>query len=295
MTHIIRLFIAALLLAALPAASVGAQDADDLPTIPYYTSQEGGRQFNVPIPVGWRVDNSHPDYLRMTPAADAETNAIYVMALAPETSTEEAIRRIDDGWTLNQRAVSEIIFDGLVWDLTAFDIAQGGNISAFVQARDEATYAVIHVNRDAAVDVYMMGLQPAIGEDAITLDDVMRRLYPDFDAAPQETAELLLGNATWQWNAFTADEDAFTTLHQQRAGSVYAIVERGGGETVDSVNRAIYTVIFGFFVTPDNADFMWAGIIASLGTLLLLIGAYYARHRNAEKDLQVIEQLESES
>ncbi|TVR22165.1 MAG: hypothetical protein EA396_06670 [Anaerolineaceae bacterium] len=295
MRHLIALCIAALLLTVLPASHAQAQEADTLPTIPYYTSQEGGRQFNVPIPAGWQVDDSHSDYLRMTPTADAETNAIYIMALTPGTETEEAIRRIDDGWTLNRRATSEIIFDGLAWDLSAFDIAEGGNISAFMQARDNATYAVIHVNRNAAVDVYMMGLQPGIGEDAITLDDVMRRLYPDFNAAPDETTDLLLGNATWQWSAFTADEDAFTTLHQQRAGSVYAIIERGGGETVDSVNRAIYTVIFGFFITPDNADFMWAGIIASIAILLLLIGAYYARHRNAEKDLQLIEQLESES
>lgn len=298
-----RLLVCVVALLCLFPTSAHAQDTEDetpaLPVIPYYTSQQAGRQFNVPIPAGWEVDDSDGRYLRMTNAAT--NGAIYVMKLTDAPDISAAVNMLittvaPDFIGRVPHTQADITFDGLTWEIRLYDApqAQDGNLTVYAQERDNAVYTVAYLNTEDAIDFYMLALQSESLNSPVTLDDILNRIYEGFDSTPQESQTISYGATTWQRNIFVVDGEQIITLHQDRAGSIYAVIQRGEGGAIDTVNRAMYTIIFGFFVTPQNTGFLWLGLAATMGIILLLLFSIYLRYRNAQKDLELIEQLEAE-
>lgn len=284
---------------AIPAL---AQDdeAEALPVIPYYTSTQGTRQFNMPIPAGWSVDDTHPEYLQFTnDNADGSFYIFHNHVSDSETAVQTAIDIIAPDFAPNLRQQSEISFDGLIWEVSLYDGANGGNMSAFSQVRDEDVYTLIYLNPNPEYDFYIYATEGATTTEGATAtegatDDVLTALFPD-ETFTHETSL----DGTWGqhiYNSETADGETkpLYLLARQSANNLYTVVQHGEGETINAVNRSLYTMLFGFFITPDNSGYLWLGLAVSLGTILVLIVSIFLRYRNAEQDLKTIEQLEAE-
>ncbi len=48
------------------------------------------------------------------------------------------------------------------------------------------------------------------------------------------------------------------------------------------------------FVTPSNGEYLALAVVVSFGALLLFVGSVFARYRNAQRDMDVIEQMAEE-
>lgn len=285
----IRLFIT-LIVAFLLALPVLAQDeeAEALPVIPYYTSTQGTRQFNLPIPAGWAVDDTHPEYLLFTNAqADGDFYVFHNHISDSETAVQTAIDIIAPEFDGTLRNHSEVSFDGLIWEVSLYDGADGGNISAFSQVRDEDVYTIIYLNPNAQYDFYIYA---TVG----TVDDVIGTLFPEETFVHQTSVDGLWGQHIYNSESADGETQPLYVLEQGRGDNIYTVVQHGEGETINAVSRSLYTMLFGFFITPDNSGYLWLGLAVSLGTILVLIASIFMRYRNAAKDLQTIENLEAE-
>ena len=280
-----------LLLALLLVFPVFAQDSvpeEPIPVIPYYTSTQGARQFNLPIPAGWTVDDTHPEYLQFSnEGADGSFYVFHNHVSDSETAVQNAIGIIAPDFTPTLRQQSAISFDALIWDVSLYDGADGGNISAFSQVRDDDVYTILYANPNAEYDFYIYAAEG-------TPDDVIEMLFPEETFTHQTSVEGLWGQHIYNSESADGETKPLYLLEQQRGGNLYAVVQHGEGETINTVSRSLYTMLFGFFITPDNSGYLWLGLAVSLGTILVLITSIIMRYRNAEKDLQMIENLEAE-
>lgn len=288
----IRIFTTLLIVLAFALPTL-AQDAEDetveaLPVIPYYTSTQGARQFNIPIPAGWSVDDTHPEYLQFSnDQADGDFYIFHNHVSDSETAVQSAIDIIASDSAPTLRNHSEISFDGLIWEVSIYDGTNGSNISAFSQVRDEDVYTIIYLNPNAEYAFYIYAAEG-------TVESVIEAIFPEETFTHQTTVDGLWGQHIY--NSETADGETkpLYVLEQGRGNNRYTVIQHGEGETINAVSRSLYTMLFGFFITPDNSGYLWLGMAVSLGTILVLIASIVMRYRNAEKDLQTIENLEAE-
>jgi hypothetical protein len=287
-----RLFLTLLIVFLFAVPALAEDEAEQtseeaLPVIPYYTSTQGTRQFNIPIPVGWTVDDTHPEYLQFSnEQADGDFYIFHHHVSDSETAVQSSIDIIAPDFNGTLRNQSNITFDGLIWEVSIYDGADGGNISAFSQVRDDDVYTIIYANPNAEYDFYIYATEG-------TIEDVLSAVFPDETFTHQTSLEGIWGQHIY--NSATDDETKpLYALEQRRGDNIYAVIQHGEGETINAVSRSLYTMLFGFFITPDNSGYLWLGLAVSLGTILVLIASIYLRYRNAEKDLLMIENLEAE-
>jgi hypothetical protein len=286
---------AALFLLAWP---VMAQDddgeAEPLPVIPYYTSQEGGQQFNIPIPSNWAVVDSNETLIRMaSPAVDDSIYVIAEEAVNQDDAVLAGLERILPDHNFESRYQSSVTIDGLPWGNYVFDITEGGTVSAFARAQDDQTYVMYYINQDDTTEIYMPTVE--VDEEGAGLQTALEAIYPGFDAEPQNTSEVRLSSGVWIRNDFELEDGGeLHTLHQERFGKTYVVIENGDGTVIDAVNKSLYTSLFGFFITPENTNYLILGLGATFGLIVILVISYMVRHRNAEKDLELIRQLQAD-
>lgn len=48
------------------------------------------------------------------------------------------------------------------------------------------------------------------------------------------------------------------------------------------------------FITPSNGEYLALALVVSFGTLLLFVGSVFARYRNAQRDIEMIDQMAEE-
>ncbi|MFW5709149.1 MAG: hypothetical protein ACOCX5_02895 [Chloroflexota bacterium] len=287
------LFIGIMLILVWP---VMAQDEADepLPVIPYYTSSESGQQFNIPIPSGWAVTSPDDEefVILQSPGAPGE---IAVLAVEEESATaaiERGLARVDPERSATLLLEDTVNIDGITWTKTIYDLAAGGTLTAFSQQRDDVFYLLMFLNPQADIDFYMLASTGEDIDDTVPVEAVLREIYPEFDAEPDATREVELSNGTWIRSEYSFQDEPLYTLHQSSFGTTYAVIQFGGeGDMLDSVNKALFTVLLGFFVTPQNTNFLTLGLIASFGLLAVLVGSILLRHRSLKKDIELMEQL----
>ncbi len=284
--------------------SVGASAQDEeaelepLPVIPYYTSQENGQQFNVPIPVDWRVV-ADDEYIRMV--NDDTTGEIYTIAVPSddldlEAAIIEGLRRINPEITVEERLTGRITIDGLTWAKDLYRINGGGDISAFARTQDGIVYMLLYINPDPDITFLMFAAENEDATQDIPVESAISEVFPEITLpAADATDDIRFADRVWTQSTYSLNDDTLHTLYQGRFGKLYLVMERGGdGATLETVNRALFTVLFGFFVTPENTEYLWLGLVASFFLIVVLIGSIYIRHQNAEKDLQMIESLQDD-
>lgn len=281
------------------AAEEDEADAEPLPVFPYYTSSDEGARFNIPIPPGWQDVSTTEQYARLQIPGSAELGDIYTVAVL-ETDADAAallaFSEINPDWQGEQIGEGSLRLDGLTWAQRLYDLGDDGTATAFLQNRDDVTFALIFHNPNPDADFYMLaGTTDVDDEDgAAVLQAELAALYPTVSDEPDDEAPVELSNGTWIQATYSAGDDTIHTLRQARFGVVYMVIERGDGRLLEQVNKSLFTVLFGFFVTPENDDYLNLGIASVFALLALLIGSMWLRHRNLEKDVKLLAQLQDE-
>jgi len=276
-----------------PVIAQDAPEPTQLPVIPYYSSSQN---FNVPIPPGWRQISTEAGLAEFIhPDVDGAIYALAVQAEDVQSALNAAFEQLIPELEIEQRLTGVITLDGLDWYKSLYDIVGGGNITAFVQQRDSTYYVLLYLNRNPEIDLYMLAIEAENNNEQVSIEEVLSQLYPGVDLEPITSNEVELSNGTWIRSTYQLpDGEALHTLHQVRFDTTYVVIERGDGETLDTVNKALFTALFGFFVTPDNDEYLLLGIVVAAGLVIGLILSMVVRYRNLQKDERLIQQLKQD-
>ena len=298
MLKILRnLLLLVLLLGIVFAAS--AQEDEELPVIPYITSAESVESFNIPIPDNWEnVGTAGQPHL----VNDGVAGDIYIVTVGSNdimTGQVGSIQQILPDFEGEPRATGELNLDGDIWTQSVFDLPDGDNVTAFSVLRDEVVYSLVYVNQEPDSDFYMVAVRPE-GNLDVSVDsgvaEAMRRVYPDFDGEPETTSTVELSNGTWTLYEYdNVDNQPVSVLGQLRGNTTFVVIERGTANKIETVNKAFYTVLWGFFVTPQTQSYLTMGMATVFGTVIVLVFSMFIRFRNLQKDEALIRQLAEEA
>lgn len=296
-------FVLIVIAASMPSIALAQDDdpdepaeRDELPVIPYYTSSNEGRRFNIPIPDGWNAVSTDTSYARLVMAdTDVEILAIAVEAETVEAALADGLSQIDGSLATESIVTGTIRLDGLEWIKNIYRLENGGTLNLFAQERNGVFFLLMQVNPNPAVDFFTVALAAEGDAVPVEINNTLVQIYPDFTGEATSEAPVELSNGTWTRSEYTSDDETvLTTLHQERFGTTYVVIENGDGETLDSVNKAFFTVLFGFFVTPQNDNYLTLGVIAVVGLLALMVGSMVARNQSLNNDLALIQQLQED-
>jgi len=293
-----------LVILLLSAFSIDAHDGiegeHDHDTIPYLRSNTG---FNVPIPGGlWENQSTRDVALFVNESLEATIHVTAVRTLNDEEAIAQVLATFVDG-ALPEPTVNERIGLGSgTWTQQLFQIGDT-SISTLALVRSDRTFVISFIEMSADYDAYQLAVRLPLTEAAedeaadaaaeaqpgITL--ALQQLFgEDFDTEPATTTTLALLSGAWALNGYDT-ADSLKVLGFPFRDIVYTTIitgqDQAGLELADSFN----TVFLGFFITPDNSRFLILGLAASGIILAALLASLWIRHRNVEKDLQLIEEL----
>ncbi|MDZ4672076.1 MAG: hypothetical protein SH821_14495 [Phototrophicales bacterium] len=264
-----------------------------LPPIPYFVAENSARKFNVPLPFDWENASTDPNIAHFThPDGLGDIYALSVDVSDPLSAVQNAIRQVlGDDVTLTSRYSGQFQLDGNDWGKFAF-VADSGAITAFTQTRNEAVYVVFYDYPKTDHEFYFMAqnvVQTEEPQAAVLI--ALKSLYPELPDAPQSEATVTLSNGDWTRQMYETDASPVVALWQRRGAVVYIAVENGDGTVVDGVNKALFTSLFGFFVTPQNLDYLWLGLAVTFGIALIFVISLFARHRSLTRDEALVREL----
>lgn len=276
-----------------------AQDAseDDLPEIEVFRSSTG---YNVPVVEldGWDNQSEGRTALFVNEALNATINVVSVNTLDDDEAIATAITDL-----IEPELPDEPFYTGRVgllngtWTQTIYQI-DDLTISSLALVRSRSTFVVTLVEASPDYEAYQLIIRtPRIENDE-------GELVADFEAGVAEAATTLA--------LFTAEPDAMTSPElpggewlefQYETGTIVGFefedttytytMQVVGGDTsgAENIAQAFDIVFLGFFITPNNDEFLYLGLAISLGIFALLIASFVWRYRNAQRDLELIEQL----
>jgi hypothetical protein len=272
---------------------VDEEKAEKLPPIPYFVAENTARKFNVPLPFGWENASTDPNIAHFVfPTNEGDIYALPVDPQAPQSAAESAIRRIlGDDITLTARYSGAFQLDGNDWGKFAF-ASDDGAITAFTQTRDEAVYVLFYHHPSTEREFYFMAQN--IGEDDVPQNGVLlalRALYPELPDSAQSETTVPLSNGDWTRQIYAVGDSQVVALWQLRGGVIYIAVENGDGSVVDVVNKALFTSLFGFFITPQNTAYLWLGLAVVFIISGVFILSLFLRHRGLARDEALVREL----
>ena len=293
MSKTFRLVFALLLL--LVASAVAAQEDDgDLPVIPYITSADSVEDFNVPVPDGWEnIGTAGVPHLTL----DGVEANFYVLPVGSNDVAAgqlAAIQQIIEDFDATPTYNGDLNLDGNIWTQTVYTLPDDGSVTAFSLPREETVYNLVFVSN---ADLYMTAVRPdaRVGVDEGIREAMTRFFGEDFDADPEATGAVELSNGTWQrYDYGSIDGEPVSAIGQLRGNTTFVVIERGDTNQIESVNKSFFTVLFGFFITPQSDTYLYMGLAATFGLVGLLIVSLWLRFNNARKDEGVIQQLQED-
>jgi hypothetical protein len=290
------LLITLLLLVLVPVAAQDDDDDTEFTPTDFYTSSDAGARFNIPIPQGWQEISTTDRYARLAnPEIEGEMYVIAVEAESFDQAVETGLARIDPDLEIEPVVTGDLRLNGLEWIKTLYNLEGGGTMTAFVQERDTSYFQILFINRDPSREFYLMAVTAEDEDNPTQIDEVIDEIYPDLDMELRESRPVDLRTDTWTLATYDLPEDdELHVLHTVSFGTTYAAIERGDGEMLRATDEAFFVVLFGFFVTPQNDDFLLLGLAASFGITLVFIGSVYLRHRNLSRDMALIKRLEDD-
>lgn len=283
--------IALLLLLAVPLSAQEEAAEEDVPEIDYYRSPVG---FNVPVlGDGWveQGDGETALFVNETLSAQIQVTAVRTL------DDEEAIQTALDNF-LADSSVEPVYSDriGLTNGTWTQNIYQDGDstISALALVRSDRTFVVSFVETSADYDAYQLTVRNSDPESLDPQEGVanaLERLLSIDPDEPESITALNLPSGEWQEYDYSADLTAYGFVFR---GITYSTIITGDAPDGAELADAYDTVFLGFFMTPNNDEFLYLGLASSAFIFLVLIGSIWWRFRNARQDLQLIEQLENE-
>ncbi|GEM_PF-646920 len=308
---------ALLLLFVLPTlAQDDGEDTTTPPVVPYFNAENPRTLFNVPIPFGW-ADMSEANqahfvngdlqaeiYTLVLDAAEiSEATKQTIDALAPDQFGLQGIQTVVEqiaAETPTLRFWSLVTLSNGDWTEAIYQLADGTDVTAFAQVREQAIYVLAYFNR-APGDFLMLIKQPeknAQGryepQDGIAA--AMTDVFFGETLTPETTDTVALSNGDWQYNLYPPLNDLpLAAIGQARGDAVYVVIENGDEDLINTANKVFFTVFFGWFVTPYNDPYLYLALSAVAIIMIALIASIILRYRNLRKDLALIERLKQEA
>lgn len=284
------LILALLALFALPLLAQEDASEEELPEIEYYRSPVG---FNVPVlGEGWLEQGDGETALFVNEALSAQIQVSAVGTLDDTEAIQTALVDIlaDDAEPLYSDRI------GLTNGTWTQSIYQDGDttISALALVRSDRTFVVSFVEDSPEYDAYQLAVRNTDVESTDSQEGVTnsidRLLEVDVDAAESVTL-LELPSGDWQQYDYGDELDAYGLVFR---GISFTMLVTGDGSGGAELADAFDTVFLGFFLTPNNDEFLYLGLATSALIMLVLVASLWWRFRNARQDLQLLEQLEEQ-
>ncbi|MCY3834518.1 MAG: hypothetical protein OXG85_16010 [Chloroflexi bacterium] len=247
----------------------------------------------MPILEGWD-DQSGEDFAQFH---QAEARATIRTAIAPAAEALDAA-----GAELSATFGFDLdppVYQGRVnladgtWHTLVYDI--DAETTASVMARQDGGRGVVisFVERDAAARTLMLtiaqaddSLADASPEIAIALESLAGLSLSELQRADSQTLP------SGEWTVYAGESvmamgmifgnDAYVALQMGEAGDLAALAE--------AYNRTL----LGFFITPDNSQYLALGLAVVFVILAALVGSLYWREKNVQKDLALLRELARE-
>ena len=294
-----------LLLALLPIAGASQAQSDEEPTppeIPYYRSSSS---FNVPILEldGWDVENTREDALYSNAALNARLYVTAVKTTDDSEAIQAAVAAVYDGDLPEARHESRIGLSNGTWTQRLFSIDET-SISTLALVRRDRTFVVTLIEDSPDYSAYQLAVRTPPSET--TNDDGTPR--PDFEAGVDTALSTFLGEdndfvlddstdltalgADSMLNRYTVGDEEFALFALDFDFITYATFA-DDTNTAQQLGEAFNTVFLGFFITPDNSNFLYLALAVVATIYVALIGSMWLRYRNVRKDMALVEELAS--
>lgn len=294
-----RLIFILLIMSLLPTA-LFAQEADlteeDLPEIDYYRSPLG---FNIPVLGGWENFSTNEAANFTNEAANAEILVTLTNESVVETGIDQIlVEGFDTDVSVEPVFSSKINLADGTWTQVIYQNDER-TISAMGQIRNDKTYVLSMVEDQVDADVFLMVVPTP--DDASSTEDVLpgmllaaEEIGITIDSDPESIETISLPSGNWTKAIYDLDGDTVTLMGFVFGNATYVTVATGDVVGIEDITNKFNTAFLGFFVTPENNEFLYLGLVATGGIMLILVGSFWLRHRNAQKDIELIEQLQAE-
>jgi len=289
-----------LLALLLSVSALQAQDEEELPEIPYYRSSSS---FNVPLLQleGWANQNMNDYALFVNEALNARIQVTAVKTLDDNEAIQTAVAALYDGDLPEARHSSRIGLANGTWTQQLFS-AGDTSISAFALVRRDKTFVVTLIEDSPDTTAYQLAVRTPTSDNT----DEDGTPLPDFAAGVDLAATTFLGedavfsldnstaltvlNTDAVLNQYSVDENELAVFALQFDFITYATFA-DNGETAQQLGEAFNTVFLGFFITPDNSNYLYLALSVVTVIYVILIGSMWLRYRNVQIDMALVESL----
>lgn len=276
-----------LLLALLTVGIVAGQD-DDI-SLRYFQSAA----FNAPILEGWE-DQSTEDVAQFyLPTAQTTIRTAIVRGGDAIAAAEADLAR-----HLAMQIMPPVYQDKVnladgTWAVLVYELDDATTASVMARQDNSQVVVVSFVERNPAARTVMLTIaqsdesqDAATAEITVALEALAGTSLNDLE----ESESLDLPSGHWTAHKSVAvsalgmvfGNDSFIALQEGEIGELAALA--------DAWNRTL----LGFFVTPDNSDYLALGLIVVFVIMGTLLFSFVWRSRGIQKDLALIEALERE-
>ncbi len=280
--------LAMILLALLSYGAAQAEDIDE-ESAAYFQS----RAFNVPILEGWE-DQSGDDYAQFHLA---EAEATIRTAIVPRDDIIAAVgAELSDAFGINvgqpnyQDKVN--LADG-TWSVLVYDYDEDTTASVMARLAGAGAAVISLVERDPAARTALLTLartdnsqEDAATEIALAID-AMAEKAPSV-LAQAERAMLPSG----EWVIYAGE--GLTAMGLVFGNDSYIALREGAPGDLTALADAYNRTLLGFFITPDNSQYLALGLAVVFVILGTLAGSLFWRERGIRKDLALLEALAGE-
>lgn len=175
------------------------------------------------------------------------------------------------------------------------------SITAYALLKSNQVYVVLFAETSADYDAYHLAIRSTINEpnpeeleNTIQLaanEALQNATDTETDFTASTTRNPVEANPAWIEAEY---DDNLMTASYLFNGIIYVTLVDGNLDSIAQLSNDFDSVFLGFVITPDNSEFLYLGSAFSAVIMLALLGSMVLRHRNLQKDLQMIEQLAEE-
>lgn len=283
------LLLALIFVLAWPAVAQDEAPSDeDLPAIEYVRSPSG---FNVPVlDDTWQRQEDASSVL-FTHDAAAQIQVASIETLDDEAAIQTALGDLVDTAAVEPLYTDRIGLGNGTWTQSVYKV-DDLTATALALVRRDRTFVITFVEINADYDAYHLAVRNSDVESSDPQEGVglaVERLLDDEFEAADSAQPLDLPSGAWQQYVYGEDATAYGLVFR---GISYTTVITGSTDAADDIADAFNTIFLGFFMTPNNDEFLYLGLASVAFILLGLIGSMWWRYRNARQDLQTLSELE---
>jgi hypothetical protein len=273
------------------------EDAEELPEIPYFRASSS---FNVPVLQleGWQNQSTPDDALFVNDALSAQIHVTAVRTLVDVEAIQTVVASLYDGEIGEPLRESRIGISNGTWTQQVFS-ADDTSISSFalVSVSSDKTFVVTLIEDSPDYNAHYLAIRsPQI--DAETTDfaggidlAVQTLLGEGSSFELVDHSDLTVLGLPSAQNQYSTANSELSVFAQEFDDITYATISTGDIESATQLGEAMETVFLGFFITPDNSDYLYMGLAVVAIIFGALIGSMWLRYRNVQKDMALVEEL----